>query len=154
MDKHHQKFDFSQITEQIFLGTNLCCKTHSHIKQLLDMQITCEINLEYEETDQLPDVPVYLWLPVHDGQAPSFEQITAAVAVIDAMVKKQKRVYIHCKYGHGRSPTLLAAYFIHKGYRLTDAIQKIKKARPEIHINKTQMKALEQYRQTLNTSFS
>lgn len=147
----HPQFDLSQITENIFLGTNLCCIEKTHIQILLDIGVTAEINLERERTDKAPDVPVYLWLPVEDKTAPSPDQLTAGVSLIDQMTKIGKKVYVHCQYGHGRSPTLVAAYLISQGKTVMQAIDTIKAARPEIHIEEAQMKALEEYYRETNS---
>lgn len=143
--KHHARFDFSQITNNIFLGTNLCCQVRSHIQILLDLGITAEIDLEKERQDIAPDVEVYLWLPVVDKSAPTMNQFIAGVRLIQEMVNHGKKVYVHCQYGHGRSPAMVMAYFISQGESVAHAIDIIKQARPEIHLEEIQMQALETY---------
>lgn len=147
---HHPQFDLSQITEFVFLGTNLCCLTRSHIQILLDLGVTAEIDLEKERQDVAPDVEVYLWLPVVDKTAPSMDQFTAGVTLMTDTVKRGKKVYVHCQYGHGRSPTMVAAYLIAQGKTVMEAIDTIKAARPEIHLENVQMQALEAYYKTVN----
>ena len=49
------------------------------------------------------------------------------------------------KNGHGRSPTLVAAWFISRGKTLAQAIALIKRKRPEIHLEKSQIAALKQF---------
>lgn len=146
MDKNHkQKFEFSQITKNIFLGTNLCCLDKTHIQALTDLGVSAEIDLEKEKQNPTPEIPIYLWLPTIDKIAPSVEQIISGISLINEMVKLNKKIYVHCKYGHGRSPTLVAAYLISKGSSVSEAIETIKKARPEIHLNEIQLKALESF---------
>lgn len=142
---HHSQLEFSQVTPHIYLGTNLCCTLKPHIQTLLDLRISAEINLEREKTDTIPDVPLYLWLPVPDKTAPSSEQLEGGVALIERMVQLVKKVYIHCQYGHGRSPTLVAAYFVSTGMSVEEAIRNIKVKRPEIHLERVQRQALEEY---------
>ena len=146
MNDNHQRFQFNQITDLIYLGTNLCCAAISHVKVLLDLGIKVDIDLEEERQEQTPGIDTYLWLPVKDHIAPTQEQLDTGVAVIDSLIKNNKKVYIHCRNGHGRSPTLLAAYFISQGMEINDAIEKIKSKRPEIHIGKTQMEALHKFK--------
>lgn len=150
MEEHHAQFDISQVGQYIFLGTNLCCLSRSHIGILLDADIHAEIDLEKERQDNMPEVDVYLWLPVPDKTAPKPEQFDAAVALIGKMVSLQKRIYVHCQYGHGRSPTVVAAYFISLGKTVDEAIEEVKSARPEIHIEDVQKKALEEYYNRIN----
>lgn len=148
---HRSLLEFSQVTPNIYLGTNLCCTLKPHIQTLLDLGITAEINLERERTDTIPDVPMYLWIPVRDKTAPSPVQLEGGVALIDQMVQLNKKVYVHCQYGHGRSPTLVAAYFISKGMSARDAIEKVKTRRPEIHLEPVQRQALENFYSRLSS---
>lgn len=147
--KHHPQFDLSQITEFIYLGTNLCCLSRSHIQILLDLGVTAEIDLEGERQDAAPDVDAYLWLPVADKSAPTMDQFAAGATLMTDMTKRGKKVYVHCQYGHGRSPTLVAAYLISQGKTVIESIETIKAARPEIHLEDVQMKALEAYYKTI-----
>jgi hypothetical protein len=130
---HDVQFEFSKITEYIYLGTNLCCMTESHFQKLLDESIDIEIDMEKERQEPPPLVGVYLWLPVEDGQAPTMAQLRAGVSLIAEAVKMKKKIFVHCKYGHGRSPTLVAAYFMSLGMSATEAVEKGEKI-PEIHL--------------------
>lgn len=143
----HNILEFNQITDLIYLGTNLCCNTVPHIKILQDFGIKADIDLEEERQEQTPEIDTYLWLPVKDHSAPTQEQLDTGVAAIDSLVKNGKKIYLHCKNGHGRSPTLLAAYFISQGMEVNDAIKKIRAKRSEIHIRKVQIEALNKFRQ-------
>lgn len=122
------------------MGTNLCCRSRSHIQILLDLGVTAEIDLEKERQDAAPDIGVYLWLPVADKTAPSLDQLAAGAVLIMDMTRRGKKIYVHCQYGHGRSPTLVAAYLITIGKTVTKAIDIIKTARPEIHLENTKGK--------------
>lgn len=150
--KHHPQFELSQITEFIFLGTNLCCSLRSHIQILLDLEVTAEIDLERERQDVAPDVEVYLWLPVVDKTAPTMDQFAAGVTLMANMTKRRKKVYVHCQYGHGRSPTLVAAYLISQGKTVREALDTIQAARPEIHLENVQIQAIEKYYKTLKAN--
>ncbi len=146
MNNKHQLFQFNQITDLIYLGTNLCCNAISHVKVLLDLGIKADIDLEEERQEQTSGVDTYLWLPVKDHLAPTQQQFDTGVAAIDSLVKNQMKIYIHCKNGHGRSPTLLAAYFIYQGMEVNEAIDKVKSKRPEIHIRDNQAQVLNEFK--------
>lgn len=139
----HPRFEYSQITEQIFVGTNMCCGIHT--ADLQHLGLDADIDLEEERSEAPPKVGVYLWLPVKDLSAPTHTQLEIGVAAIDKIVREGKKVYVHCKNGHGRGPTLVAAYFIFKGMKLEEAVAKIKEKRPEIHLEEVQIKALKDY---------
>lgn len=143
MREDHPKFEYSQITEQIFIGTNMCCQMH--MGKLTDLGIEADIDLEEERQEAPPQIAVYLWLPVKDLQAPTLVQLESGVALIDQIAKAGKKVYVHCKNGHGRSPTLVAAYFIFHGMTPVEALEKIKGKRPEIHLEQVQIEALNNF---------
>ncbi len=143
----HVEIEFSQITDQIYIGTNMCCSVHAG--KLSELGLYADIDLEEERQESPPEVEVYLWLPVKDLSAPTKTQLDIGVKALDALVKDGKKVYVHCKNGHGRSPTLVAAYFISQGLSMDEAIKKIEEKRPEIHLEDVQLKALKNFLSTL-----
>jgi hypothetical protein len=144
MEEHRQNWDFSQVDEYIFVGADLCCG-REHYDYLQDkMGIKVDINLRKEEDfSPGPLAGGYLWLPVTNLEAPSNLQMILGAAVIEAAVKAKERVFVHCTFGHGRSPTMVAGYYIlKKGLGVEAAIEKIKRGRGELHLTEAQMEAL------------
>lgn len=145
----HQ-FDYSVITDNIFLGSDLCkagvCLIHGDEFKKLDVFV--EINLSQERNELPPkDIEGYVWLPVVDGHAPNTHQLDIGTAIINEAVKNGRKVYVHCTNGHGRSPTLIAAYLVrYKNMSVEDSMQLLKEKRPEIHIEDVQIKALEEFK--------
>lgn len=144
MRKKHVKFDYNKITTQIYLGTNACCTTHFN-KELLDKGISSDISMEGERIDNPVGVDYFLWLPTIDHKAPTLKQLFTGVKTIDTLIKQKIKIYIHCKNGHGRAPTMLAAYFIYTGMTVDEAISTIAKKRTEIHIEPVQKKQLQKF---------
>ncbi len=107
----HVPLEYSKITDLIYLGTNQCCQPHFE-KSLLKKGIRADISLEKEKLDQPYGIDYFLWLPVTDGTAPTQEQLLIGAKAIKNFVDNKIKMYVHCKRGHGRSPTLVAAYFI------------------------------------------
>ena len=67
------------------------------------------------------------------------ELITLALDVLDGILKRNIKVYVHCKNGHGRTTTFLASYFMRKNKIGADeALAIIKERRPSGHINEAQ----------------
>ena len=148
MKKEHKPVEFSKITEFIYIGTNMC-ENHVcslHFGKLKSLKIKSDIDLEKERIEKPHDLEAYLWLPTKDNSAPSQSNLRLGVVFIDEMVKQKKRVYVHCRLGHGRSPALVAAYFISKGMNVDEAINYIKKRRPEIHLAKSQYESLKLFK--------
>jgi len=143
------EMDYSQITDEIFIGSDLCkglsCPIHT--REFERLGICGEINLEIEHAELPPkNIDAYLWLPVVDRQSPTLDQFLIGTSALAEMVKLKNKIYVHCKNGHGRSPTLVAAYLMrYKGMDMDGAIKFIKEKRPEIHIEEAQKKALEEF---------
>lgn len=149
MDHHNHASDYSQITENIFIGSDLCkglyCPLHS--EEFRRLGITAEINLEIEKVEQpTGGVEIYLWLPIADTACPTVDQLTVGTALIDQICKSMKKVFVHCRNGHGRSPTLVAAYLARfRHMSVEEAIEFIGKKRPEIHPNAVQIEGLKKF---------
>jgi protein-tyrosine phosphatase len=139
-------FDYSKITESIFIGSDFCkggvCLLHE--EEFKQLGISVEINLSFENNELPPkNIEVYLWLPVVDGYAPSEMQLLIGSTAINDSLRKGKKVYVHCRNGHGRSPALVAAYLMrYKGMSIEEAAKTIKLKRPESHLEKVQVEAL------------
>ena len=148
MDENHpeeRQLEYSYITDGIYVGTNVCCETHFDEK-LASEGITEDISLEKERVDTPFGVSSYLWLPVVDHTPPRPEQMEYGATALSTLVSLDKKVYVHCKNGHGRAPTLVAAYLIKvKGMKPEEAIALIKERRPSIHLEPSQIKALDTY---------
>lgn len=149
----HQ-MDYSTITDQLFLGSDLCkmgvCLIHG--EEFKKLGITYEVNLSFENNELPPhDILGYLWLPVVDGHAPSLAQIDSGVAFIAAAISDNQKVYVHCRNGHGRGPTLAAAYLMKEhGLSPEKAEEEIQGNRSEVHLEETQKKRLQEYFQHLH----
>ncbi len=147
----HIQLEYSKITNYIYIGTNMCNnKTCSmHFGKLKKLNIKADIDLESERNEDPHGVEAYLWLPTKDNTSPSPVQLSIGVKYIDDFVKAKKRIYVHCKLGHGRSPMLVIAYFIHKGMKMKESLAFVKKKRPEIHLNKLQLNALKKFEKNI-----
>ena len=152
------KFDFSKITEHIYIGSDLCrggiCLVHA--EEFKKLGVTVEINLSKEDNELPPsNIEGYTWLPVEDGHAPTFMQLQIGTKVIHEAIKDGRTVYVHCRNGHARSPTLVVAYLIkYGGYTIEKAIEVVKSRREEIHIEEVQMKSLTDFVETRKISKS
>lgn len=146
-DEH--KFNYSKVIDNLYLGSDFCqggvCLLHA--EEFRQLGIFVEINLSKEENELPPtNIESYVWLPVADGDAPTTDQFDIGTAVIDEALLNNKPVYVHCRNGHGRSPTLIAAYFIrYQGKSVDEAVAFTQGARNEIHVEFNQREALQKY---------
>ena len=143
------KLDYSQINEYIYLGSNACCQTHFK-ESLLRKGIRADISMEEKRMDTPFGVKFYLWLPVKDLTAPSMQQMETGAIFLDSLVKNKIKTYVHCKNGHGRSTTLVAAYFIINGYGADETLRIIRKKRPSIHLQKSQIESLKRFERKIS----
>ncbi len=139
----HILLEYNRITEHIYLGTNQCCQPHFE-ESLLKAGIRADISLEQEHLDSPFGVDFFLWLPVVDKQPPSQQQLLVGARTIKDLDDNNIKVYVHCKRGHQRGPTLVAAYFILEGWGPRSAIKKVRDMRA-IHLTRGQMKALAEF---------
>ena len=140
-NQSHIQANISKINDFIYLGTNACCQIHFQ-QELLDQGVTADISLEKENLDKPWGVDYFLWLPTADHAAPNDSQLKVGVDIIKRLVKDDKKVFVHCRNGNGRGPTLVIAYFMAEGMSFEDAEALVKKGRPEIHLETEQIKAL------------
>ncbi|MFZ1971054.1 MAG: dual specificity protein phosphatase family protein [Candidatus Nanoarchaeia archaeon] len=138
-------FEYSKITEYIYIGTNQCCWMHFK-NSLIKKGVKADISLEKIRLDQPFGVEYYLWLPTKDHEAPTFKQLSLGTDFIRQLVDKKIKIFVHCKNGHGRAPTLVAAYLISTGKSVNESIELIKMKRPVIHPTKVQIAALKNFK--------
>src|SRR3989338_1111377 len=109
MEHRHEKLSYNQIEELIYAGNNMCCQKHFEM-ELLSKGITADISLEAERLDNQKGVKYFFWFPWVEDAAPTVELMELALKVVDDLLSQNIKVYIHCRNGHGRTTTFLAAY--------------------------------------------
>ena len=147
MDKTHaqtKELEYDYITDGIYIGTNQCCQTHFDEK-LKKEGITADVSLEEDRLDAPFGVDFYVWIPVKNHTPPSPDQLEFGVSTLKKFVQMGKKVYVHCKNGHGRAPTLVAAYLIFKGKSPKEAEELVKSKRPTMHLEEVQREALQNF---------
>jgi len=146
-------FDYDQINEEVFIGTNMCCQVGFN-KELLKKNVKADISLEEFRVDAPIGVDYYLWLPTKNHESPTLDKLMLGVQTLDFLISRKIKVYIHCKNGHGRAPTLYLAYLIKEGVEVDEAIKYLKHKRSVIHFTQNQMNALRGFKNSLKNTFS
>lgn len=142
--KPDEQLDYNYITDGIYIGSNQCCVVG--LSEVLKKEgITIDVSLEDIKLDQPFGVEAYLWLPTPDHTPPTQDQLLLGAKTLVNIVELNKRVYVHCKNGHGRASTLVTAYLIMTGKTLDDAVNLIKKNRPTIHLQDSQIGTLREF---------
>lgn len=142
---HPKEFNYDYITDGIYIGSNQCCSAHLS-KLLTDEGIDVDISLEEDRLDQPFGVISYAWIPVIDMDVPTIEQLEYGIKTLKYFVENGHKIFVHCKNGHGRSSTFVAAYFMKsKNINFEQAFALIKKGRQYAHMNKKQESFLKEY---------
>ncbi len=72
----------------------------------------------------------YKHLPVPDFSPPLPEQVEEFVTFCDENIAQGTAVAVHCLVGKGRTGTMVACYFVHRGTASQEAINEIRRKRP------------------------
>lgn len=101
----------TQLDKFVFFGPT---PTPPIMQQMFDLNIKAVVNLQDEYRGP---VTIYanrkiqqLHIPVVDFRTPSYQQIQLAVNFILRNVCLQRKVYVHCLRGHGRSAAIAFCY--------------------------------------------
>ena len=137
----------SQITADLFLGSQY---TLIGLRKLKALGITAIVNMRihsvYSETQYAGFK--YLHIPTIDNMPPQLDDLIRGAEFIDKEIKAGGKVYVHCRQGLGRGPTMALAYLIKTGLTFGDAFALVKKVRTFINPRLGQiqrLKELEQY---------
>jgi protein-tyrosine phosphatase len=140
----HKGFDYTQITDEIYIGTNMCCQ-YGFSQELLLKGIRADVSLEEDRTDAPNGVDYFLWLPTVNETSPTQQDFEIGVKFLDFAISNKIKTFIHCKNGHSRAPTLFTAYLVSKGQSIDEAIRFIVSKRPSVHINELQMQGIKEF---------
>ena len=122
----------------------MCCQKHFD-KDILAKGIRADFSVESERMDNPEGIDYYFWMPVKDYHAPTHRQMMVGAKILKSLASSKIKTYIHCKLGHGRSPTIVAAYLITEGMSADDAVRLIMKKRKCMHLQNPQLKALKMF---------
>lgn len=140
----------SQITPQVWVGPQFNARGRRYLAAQ-GVNGVVNMRVEFDDAEHGLALEHYCHLPTVDDDCPSPEHFQKGVDFIREVVDKGGKVYIHCKGGIGRAPTMAAAYFVAEGMTLDEAIAQIKRTRPFIYITPPQLEALRNYEQAIKT---
>ncbi len=139
----------SQITANLFLGSQYSLIGLQRLKAL---GVTAIVNMRENPVFKESQYEGfhYLHLPTVDNTPPPLDTLIKGAEFVDKEIKSGGKVYIHCRQGLGRGPTMTIAYLISTRLTYDDAFALVKKVRTFINPRPGQigrLKELEQYYQ-------
>lgn len=136
--------DFDQITDNLYVGAQFGPGEWVTLEKL---GITVNVNLRAHAQDSFDgSAPrVSLWLPTPDLHGPDVETIEISARFIASMIAAGRKVYLHCRFGTGRAPTVGAGYLVTTGLSADEALNLMKRQRPVAKPTNDQIARLHQF---------
>lgn len=131
----------SKITPNLFLGGQY----YNHgVDTLQKIGITAIINMRESKARQFKGMEkiTILHLPTPDMTAPKIDDLMKGIDFAKNEIDKGGKVYIHCRSGEGRGPTMTIAYLMSTGMLYEDAYAFVRKIRTFIKPTEPQIKQL------------
>jgi protein tyrosine phosphatase (PTP) superfamily phosphohydrolase (DUF442 family) len=91
-----------------------------------------------------------LYQPIPDEEAPTEKQITETLIWMDQHKEAKKKVLVHCRYGVGRTGTVVLAYLLHRGVNFAKA-EKMLAHTPAWPSTRPQKRFIDDYLTTLQS---
>ncbi len=138
-----------EITSQLYLGGQYKL---TGLDRLKTYGITAIVNMR---TLPIPHQVVVnnfntLHLPTTDHTPPTIVHLNKGIAFIHAEINDGGKVYVHCRWGEGRGPSMIIAYLMSTGLFFDDAYKIVKAVRSFIALSNSQIKQLKKFEKTLH----
>ena len=136
---------FDSIVPGVYLGGRLLASDKAAFEKA-GIRSVLDLTSELSEAEFIRRNAAYACLPLLDRTAPLPKEFAAAVEFLTKSLEHGP-VYVHCAVGHGRSAVIAAAWMVKSGNAssATDALVKLKAARPGVSPSAAQFKALEKF---------
>lgn len=133
----------SQITANLFLGGQYNLRG---LRKLKEMGITAIINMRMHSVYAEASYQglQYLHLPTPDNTAPKMEDLIKGAEFAHSVISNGGKIYIHCRQGLGRGPTMAIAYLLRMGATYEDAFATVKRVRTFIRPRHSQIERLKE----------
>lgn len=144
---------YSEVLPTVWVGGQHYRHGVQHMRKI---GLSAIVNLRTEPDDAAMNrvTERYLWLPTTDHTPPTLADIQRAVDFIDGEIAAGGKVYVHCRAGVGRGPTMVACYLVSKDHTPHEAWGKLRKVRPFIYPTTAQLLQVESYYRSLHTEIS
>ncbi len=138
-------FRLSVVTPQLLLGGQHYPRGYARLRACGISAIVNMREARFSDVARGIGGERHLHLPTIDNTPPSLADLQRGVDFVRGEIERGGVVYIHCAVGVGRAPTMLAACLIAGGATPTEAIARIKAARPFVHLTPGQAQVLDAF---------
>lgn len=132
-----------QVTAHLFIGSqyNLL-----GLKKLKALGVTAIVNMRMHNTynEAVHEGIKYLHLPTIDNTPPPLDVLVQGANFIDEEIRNKGIVYVHCRQGLGRGPTMAMAYLIKLSMTYKEAYDMVRKVRIFINPRPGQVRRLKE----------
>jgi protein-tyrosine phosphatase len=132
-----------QVTAHLFIGSqyNLL-----GLQKLKALGVTAIVNMRMHNTynEAVHEGIKYLHLPTVDNTPPPLDVLVKGADFIDEEIRNGGKVYVHCRQGLGRGPTMAIAYLIKLSMTYKDAYDMVRKVRIFINPRPGQVRRLKE----------
>ncbi len=113
------------ITPHVAIG--YAPRSQTDIDSIQNQGIDAILNLcaecyDLHEIERAAGLEVH-WLPVADENAPELDTAQKELAWMDSILAQGKKLLVHCRFGIGRTGTLMVAWLLKQGYTMDDALE-------------------------------
>lgn len=135
----HPMLKYSHVAPNVYLGGKYPISAYTLFRE---WGVTGVISMRTSKSPPAPEGITVLNLPTRDWSPPSISDLEKGIQFAEEQISGGGSVYIHCRLGEGRGPSMAAAYLISKGYTADEAIRLLRRNRPFVRPNRDQMKRL------------
>ena len=128
------------------LATGYAPMSYEELDAIREQGITAIVNLcgefcDLHQVEESTGFEVY-FLPVEDECAPDLAAMEKALDWLDEALYLNKKVLVHCRLGHGRTGTFIAAYLLRRGFdfHLAEKTMKGRHANPATYQQRSFLK--------------
>lgn len=138
---------YSHVGPYLYVGGQYRASARRYFERL---GIKAIVNLRRQRIPRAVGSIKILHVPTQDWRPPTLDGLKRGIRFIDSHVSKKQAVYVHCRLGEGRGPTMAAAYLISKGMTAEEAVAHIQRFRPMARPNRMQMRQLARLQEELH----